>query len=85
MADKNDTTTRAELREKLAPKAARLWPQIKSGEITLTDAAQKVTGRERGSGLNYTRSLLTSELAAARNWFAASSKRCKAAGKKAVR
>jgi hypothetical protein len=62
-------------KSKMAAQAVKLFPQLKAGELTLTDLAAKVTGRKPGNGMNLTRSLLVKNCAEARAHFAASARR----------
>ena len=57
-------------KEKLAKQAVQLFKK----DLPLTDIAEKVTGRPRGTGLNFTRSLLVEACAEAKAHFAASAK-----------
>jgi hypothetical protein len=62
-------------RQKWRCAAVKLFPQLKAGEITLTDLAVKVTGRKPGTGMNFTRTLLVKSCAEAKAHFARSAKR----------
>jgi len=62
-------------KSKMAAQAVKLFPQLKAGELTLTDLAVKVTGRLKGRGMNFTRSLLVKSCADAKVHFARSAKR----------
>ncbi len=58
-------------KEKLAKHAVQLFKK----DLPLTDIAEKITGKERGQGLNFTRALLVKSCAEAKAHFAASAKR----------
>lgn len=59
----------------MAAQAVRLFPQLKAGDLTLTDLAVKVTGRPKGTGMNFTRALLVRSCAEAKTHFTRSAKR----------
>lgn len=67
-------------KEKMAAQAVKLFPKLQAGEITLTALAAKVTGREPGSGMNFTRDLLCRNLAQARAHFNKSKRHQKKVG-----
>jgi len=58
-------------KSKMAAQAVQLFKK----DLPLTDIAARVTGRPRGTGLNFTRSLLVEACAEAKAHFAASAKR----------